>query len=301
LLRSVGVFGITGLDRLLCFMVVKDLQSFVAQTRTFVEKSLKPVLAEFEADLHPTSIIPTNTQKTYSTAISKTKSLWPIFLDTVTKIGQMQLLRRQISNLLNFSCKLDSNCLYFALDNMNKSLTADIQSHYLSPDTKPYPSDDNPLLSELSNYLETAGLHDPYTKIYITTSPLPAFPCLMFLFVVSQLPKFTHNLQLGAVVAKKQKEAHDWLPFVVGVITLLRQFHSLHTQQFLAYLGQYVRGFLNVALQAQKEVKADGYPEEVVAVLLFLEDFCRLGHVPRKIVEGYFPAYIFDHFNTIAQ
>lgn len=140
----------------------------------------------------------------------------------------------------------------------------------------------------------------------------------MFLFVVSQLPKFVHNLQLGAVVAKKQKDAHDWLPFVVGVITLLRQFHSLHTQQFLAYLGQYVRGylfmltasvvitdslpagrFLNVALQTQKEIKADGYPEEVVSVLLFLEDFCRLGHVSRKVVEGYFPAYIFDHFNII--
>lgn len=117
LMRSVGVFGITGtttiarrtqltitgLDKLLCFMTVKDLQSFVAQTRSLVEKSLKPVLAEFEADLHPTSIIPTNTQKTYSTAISKTKSLWPIFLETVTKIGQMQLLRRQISNLLNVS------------------------------------------------------------------------------------------------------------------------------------------------------------------------------------------------------
>ena len=60
--------------------------------------------------------------------------------------------------------------------------------HYINPDAVPYPSEDNPLLSELSKYLETTGLHDPYAKIYITTSPLPAFPCLMFLFVISLSP-----------------------------------------------------------------------------------------------------------------
>ncbi len=133
--------------------------------------------------------------------------------------------------------------------------------HYNNPDAVPYPSEDNPLLSELAKYLETTGLHDPYTKIYITTSPLPAFPTLMFLFVVSmenrlsfycfdyvtisQMPKYGYNPPLGAILPKKQKDSPDWIPLVVGVITLLRQFHSLHTQQFLAYLGQYVRACIH--------------------------------------------------------
>lgn len=91
---------------------------------------------------------------------------------------------------LQFSSKLDSNSLYCALENFNKAVVSDIQMHYINPDAVPYPSEDNPLLPELSKYLETTGLHDPYTKIYITTHPLPAFPCLMFLFVVShtQIP-----------------------------------------------------------------------------------------------------------------
>lgn len=48
-------------------MTVKELQGFTNQTRTLVEKekNLKQFLKEFEEDLHPTSIIPTNTQKTY--------------------------------------------------------------------------------------------------------------------------------------------------------------------------------------------------------------------------------------------
>lgn len=42
-----------------------------------------------------------------------------------------------------------------------------------------------------------------------------------------------------------------------------------------------------MGLQGQKEGKMEEYPEEVVSVLLFLEDFCRLGQVERKTVEGY--------------
>jgi WASH complex subunit strumpellin len=295
--RSVGVYGIAGLDRLLCFMTVKELQSFTAIVRNQVEKNLKKDVLNFENELHPTTHVPNpaDVNKIYSYGQSRMKSLVQTFLETVTKIGQMQLIRRQIANLLNYSCKLDSNGLYCALDNLNKAIVGDIQMHYINPDTVPYPSEDNPLLSELTKYLETAGLHDPYSKIYITTSPLPAFPCLMFLFVISQVQKFAYNPSLGAILAKKPKDSHDWMPLVVGVLTLLRQFHSLHTQQFLAYLGQYVRAYLNEKL-GQKEGKAEEYPDEVTSVLLFLEDFCRIGHVERKVVEGYFPAYIFDNF-----
>jgi WASH complex subunit strumpellin len=295
--RSVGVYGICGLDRLLCFMTVKELQSFTTVVRYQVEKHLKKDILNFENELHPTTQVPNSAEvnKIYSYGLARTKSLVGTFLETVTKVGQMQLIRRQIANLLNYSGKLDSNGLYCALDNLNKAMVGDIKMHYINPDAVPYPSEDNPLLSELSKYLETTGLHDPYSKIYITTSPLSAFPCLMFLFVISQATKYAYSPSYGAILHKKQKDFYDWIPLVVGVLTMLRQFHSLHTQQFLAYLGQYVRAYINEKLGA-KEGKVDEYPEEVTAVLLFLEDFCRIGHVERKMVEGYFPAYIFDNF-----
>ena len=54
-------------------------------------------------------------------------------LAVVLSIGQQQLLRRQISNELNFSCQLDSNLLCVALKAMNKSLMLDIRAHYRNP------------------------------------------------------------------------------------------------------------------------------------------------------------------------
>jgi hypothetical protein len=44
-----------------------------------------------------------NAQKLYAVAQTKTQKLWPVFLEFVTKIGQSQLIRRQIANELNVS------------------------------------------------------------------------------------------------------------------------------------------------------------------------------------------------------
>ena len=61
---------------------------------------------------------------------SKTVKLWAPILEFVTKIGQSQLMRRQIANELNFWCKLDSKLLSCALDVMNQSLVNDVKMHY---------------------------------------------------------------------------------------------------------------------------------------------------------------------------
>lgn len=54
---------------------------------------------------------------------------------------------------------------------------------------------------------------------------------------------------VGMLMHKKDKRAYDGTPFVVGVITLLKQLHSSVTTKFLGYLGQYIRGFVNISLQ----------------------------------------------------
>jgi len=222
------------------------------------------------------------------------KVTFPLFLDLTTTIGQMQLLRRQIANNLNFTCKLDSNTLFCALDAANKAVLKDIQQHYLNPEDKPYPDEENPLLSELSQYVENIGISDPFSKIYITTAPLENLACYLFLFVVSQIGKFGYNEQLSILLHRKDKRAYDGAPFVVGIVTLLKQFHSSTTGKFLAYLGQYIRGFVNISLQ--RDPKLFDQPEEVIQGMLFLEHFLKYSNYDRKVVEGLIPSYLFDQF-----
>ena len=44
------------------------------------------------------------------------------------------------------------------------ALLADIERHYQDP-SLPYPKEENPLLFELTAYLEAAGFHNPLLKV----------------------------------------------------------------------------------------------------------------------------------------
>jgi len=150
-------------------------------------------------------------------------------LDAMTNlivgVGQAQLLRKQISNELNFSCRLDSKLLCCALKNMNTGILKDIRAHYRDQEKNPYPKEDNPLLGELCKYLECAGLSDPVTKIYITSDPLQGFAVFLFAFLLSKLSALTYSKEFDTMMRRDRKVLIDGAPLIYGVVTILQQFH----------------------------------------------------------------------------
>jgi WASH complex subunit strumpellin len=124
--------------------------------RRAVSKGVAGYLSQLhDQQLHPTSHLPNQSNKLYQLAEQKLAKLTPLFLEPITRLGQMQLIRRQVANELNFSAKLDSKILSSALEAMNLALTNDVKAHYSNPDNKPYPG--NPVLPDIADYLETTG------------------------------------------------------------------------------------------------------------------------------------------------
>jgi WASH complex subunit strumpellin len=177
---------------------------------------------------------------------------------------------------------------------MNNAVLNDVKAHYSRPETKAYPA--NPILPNISKYLDVAGINNPITKIYMTTEPVEGLPgmiltiscnlvsslslltywciriVLMFLFVLAQMNKLQFDSTLSTLTCKDKKTPLDGAPFVVGVATILKQFHSTHTHSFLSFLGQYIRA--NISFSTP--IKGVGaIPPDVTNVLLFLEEFCR--------------------------
>ncbi len=313
LLRSVGVFGLHGIDRLLCFVMVDLLQRFVKKMAPMLDDDVEkekvrikaggkglPVwqhLDQISAMLNPTSVLPTGGARMYDDIMRKTEGLYPLLLQLVGRLGQAQLVRRQISNTLNFASRLDSGLLASALDATNKAVLADVQAHYSAPAEKPYPPADNPLMPDLSTYLELSGVSDPLTKIYVAAElRTKHLPLLMALFVLSELQNFAYDATLQQLVHKNKKKGFfDFAPFVVGVLSLFKQFHSLHVQLFLSYLGQYVRTMVNSMDRSKKNMSE--LPEPVVNCLMFLEEFVNYGGLQRRIVEQYVPKWLLDSFS----
>uniref|UniRef100_A0A673J3R2 WASH complex subunit 5 n=1 Tax=Sinocyclocheilus rhinocerous TaxID=307959 RepID=A0A673J3R2_9TELE len=266
---TLGTFGLNGLDRLLCFMIVKELQNFltVLQKNILKDKAVVDVFKALLSAVNPVKGIVANASKVYANAAAKTQKIWPAYLEAIMKVGQMQILRQQIANELNYSCKFDSKHLAAALDNLNKSLLSDIEAHYQDP-SLPYPKEDNTLLYEITAYLEAAGIHNPLNKIYITTKRLPYFPIVNFLFLIAQLPKLQYNKSQG-MTCRKATDPVDWAPLVLGLLTLLKQFHSRYTEHFLALIGQFIRSIMEQCTSQ----KIPDMPSDVVGALMFLEDY----------------------------
>ncbi|XP_060679176.1 WASH complex subunit 5 [Hemiscyllium ocellatum] len=294
--NSLGTFGLNGLDRLLCFMIVKEIQIFLGmlQRNVLRDKAIMDTIKPFQIHLNSVKGIIANSSKVYSAAVQKTQKIWSSYQDSILKVGQMQILRQQIANELSYSCKFDSKHLAAALENLNQSLLADVEAHYQDP-TLPYPKDDNTLLYEITAYMEAAGIHNPLNKIYITTKRLPYFPVVNFLFLISQLPKVQYIKNQG-MVCKKSTDPTDWPPLVVGLVTLLKQFHSRYTELFLALIGQFVRSIVEQCTTSQKIPEM---PADAVAALMFLENYVYYTKLPRKVVEAHVPSFIFDEFRTI--
>jgi hypothetical protein len=84
------------------------------------------------------------------------------FLEFISRIGQAQLLRRQISYFLQTGCQKNANILYKTLETYNASLVNDIcnkgkgEYHF---------SEDNNGVYELSALLEMCGLDDSLNKV----------------------------------------------------------------------------------------------------------------------------------------
>ncbi|XP_042898977.1 WASH complex subunit 5 [Parasteatoda tepidariorum] len=288
--KSIGTPGLTGLDRLMSFMIVTELQTLVRIYEKLIigDKSWQEALKNLQIAIQPTKQIIAQPARVYGPVMSKA-SKYPRFLESLMKVGQMQLLRRRIAYELNTSCKFDSKHLASALQTVNEALIADIELHYKDP-SKPYPKESNPLLYELSSYLEWSGINNPLAKIYITTRPLLNMSLFLFLFITSQLPKMAYDKSIDILISRKATDAIDGLPFVLGTLTFLQQFHQEHKNTFLSYMGQYIRSVVDGLGESNKL----DIPSDIINALVFLEEFARYGQLPRKAITNHIPSLLID-------
>ncbi|XP_077547549.1 WASH complex subunit strump isoform X4 [Haemaphysalis longicornis] len=295
--KSVGTPGLTGLDRLLSFMIVKELQAVLRSLERGVlrDRSWQELLAGMGQALQPLDGLVQNVGRTYSAALTKVAKTWSVFLESVLKVGQMQILRKAIAHELCTAAKFESKDLAGALQAMNDAVLAEVNALHKDP-SRPCPQEDNPLLHELATYLDWCGMYKPLSKIYVTTRPIGNLPLFMMLFTVTHMAKFTYISSQGGLVSKKGVDTLDGLPFVLGSFTFLKQFHQDNLTQFLAYLGQYVRSLLEEG--SVSVTKFADASTETTSILAYFEILVQHCDIPRKVVLNHVPGYILDQFRS---
>ncbi|CAG0896952.1 unnamed protein product [Darwinula stevensoni] len=290
---SIGTCGLYGLDRIFSFMLVTELQGCIDAIRAsamYKDKGAVESLSHLQGSVSRPADFAAHTLKLVQQAQSRHGKYLASLVDSLMRIGQMQLLRRRIGHELNSSCKFDSKHLASSLDAFNRALLAAIQDHYRDP-TKAYPGEDNAILYELNAYLEYAGMCDPLRKIYVTTNPLDHLSALLFLLLHSVFPRFALTRSLPVLVPKKLQDGIDGLPVVVGIFTLCKQFHSAVAKEFLLLLACFVRSQIEVAIGANR--MAEIPPDVRVAVHSF-QQFCGFAGLSAKEIDLQLPSIVFS-------
>lgn len=121
----------------------------------------------------------------------------------------------------------------------------EVKAHQLDP-TKPYPPTE--YLVELNKYLEWAGIYNPYHKIYVTTKNSHYYALFLFIFTIAHLPKFQYSKNLSALIGGRSSDQIDGAPFIVGIATVLKQFHIDILHFYVECMCQYILSLVNLHL-----------------------------------------------------
>ena len=299
--RAIGVSGLWGIDRLLSFRVVSMLRKAIGLFQHTTQGKLSSLFNQLAGELHPEYTLPRSGRTLFFTAARQCGKLNDDLFPVVHIIGQCQLMRARISSEINLGAQMNSNLLWSSLCTVNQSLLTDISHHYNNSSLHGYPCDENMVISEVAKYLDCSGFLDPMSKLYITCcDSSERLPVFLVLCCVSISSKLKYDSALNILVHLKDKDAVDGIAFIVGMFTILKQFHPEHMRIFFEYLGQYIRlsvkeGFTEHGKSAFTACAG------ALNCLYFLESLHVLGLIPQKAVYGAAPLYLLDGLSMFRQ
>lgn len=303
---TLGTAGLTGLDRLLGFQVIHAIRQAVVYISSRVESSeMRDCLESLQSVLTPNSSIPDPGSVVYTEYCARAGMNapgWNVWVESMSRIGQIQLLRCLLGSHLRASAKFESSTISYAVDAMNKALLADI----MDPRKATASGVENTevksrLLGELRKQLQLCGLYTPFHSVYITTKPADGCALLLFLVTISQLPRYVLDSHLGTLTSRMKKAALDCCPLIVGIGSILQQLHPSHTTTYVRLLGQYVRTYAESPGKQDKSSAKEGklkLANEVVNVVAWVLALSKYMSYPQDLLNSHFPPLLLDSLAT---
>ncbi|KAH7642710.1 wash complex subunit strumpellin-like protein [Dermatophagoides farinae] len=317
ILKNFGVAGTNGLDRLLSFQIVAELNTIFTMIDTNFTRSKSTIecfaiINNYLNNETPNGII---TSKSfighYLPMMNRLSKILSKLAESIGHLGQLQIIRQNLVYELRMASKFHARQLSSALEVLNNALMTDFQKQSTNiindeslEATEKLSSifkDESPLLFELSNYLEYNGQSEPLLKIYTKNRLPPNFETILLLLLISQMPKFIYvkdiNALTSSVSSQKNNESIDGTPFIFGILTILRQFHNDLSIRFFRFSSQFVNACIQAA-HSPNQQKQD-IPIEALNMLQFLHHCCTFGGYKRKLITQYLPDSIFDQFHCL--
>eukprot|EP01013_Petalomonas_cantuscygni_P033469 TRINITY_DN6045_c0_g1_i2.p1 TRINITY_DN6045_c0_g1~~TRINITY_DN6045_c0_g1_i2.p1 ORF type:complete len:457 (-),score=114.24 TRINITY_DN6045_c0_g1_i2:75-1445(-) len=318
---AVGTPGLQGIDRLLGFMCARCIQDGVVNIiRSRILPPLKETFDAIHQKLTPLDGFPPEAAGIFGGVLQgrlfatpQSRAPWYKMLSNIVTIGTIQLLRRHVASELVFASLLDAHPLTAALGPLNLAVLADLRRKYAEV---PPPAKVERLAAELSPLLDCFGQAGGFLKVYATTSAVPHAALVLFMCVLLALPRLAVDGQLSALVGIRTKESSskgevfpliDGFPLVVGVATVLQQFHTTHRHCFVSLLAQFIRVTADTsgvkeadqapaAKDARRRFEFGNLPPHTVCAMFFLQAYARVAGLSLMDMTDHTPPVLLSRF-----
>ncbi|KAK9877977.1 hypothetical protein WA026_020192 [Henosepilachna vigintioctopunctata] len=283
LTKAIEIAGVVGLDKLFSCMIVTNLNETIGflQNKKNKYPARKSIFATIQKEIELSTDV-SNPSKFYQNCINRTARLWPQFLDNVLKVGQLQLLRKLLAFHLNLSARFNAKNLEASLQSLSKALMSDMKSD------QDWTSED--VLFDLSHYFDYTGINNTFSKIYITSTAQLDYALLLFVFVISYLPKLSHPGALGSV-CKRPLDQVDGYSFCLGIHTMFKQFHTNINENFIQFITKYVMDFSSY----YRSSKITDPCVEAISAINFLETYSKFSKASDNYVQMYLSNEVKHH------
>ncbi|EJD76317.1 hypothetical protein LOAG_16709 [Loa loa] len=229
--EALSPMGVYALDRIASFHIVKYLYTLCEQ----LSEILCPIMTSLLNDITLVkTVVVAGRLKIFDCALSKFLPNSSRFIGTVSKIGQLQLLRQQILAVNQSALRQHSSNIFNAVATLNEGVVGDIRGRRGGCDAT--------FLSEFSVLLERCAITDPSMKIYIRRETPQLLIPAMFLILLAAISKFN---------VLKKADSTDISAFCAGFACILLQFNVL--QEFLALCNVYISATLLTTRGSMKQ------------------------------------------------
>ncbi|XP_015116377.1 WASH complex subunit 5 [Diachasma alloeum] len=293
ILRAIGTPGLFGLDKLLSYYTYVELGNIYKHVGTAKrDKAWGSLMEECRGIVNNSELSRNNPAKVYSVVVGTGGRVLPQIVESILKIGHLQLLRSKIAYELNTACKFEAKHMEAALRTLNSALLLELRRKGEDEVTR---AEENKLISELSVRLDWAGISDHLNKTYMNFPEGHEVDLIAFLVTICCLHKLFYCKSTASLLSRKIQDPVDAVVFTIGVHTLLRQFDVEVLENYISFLCKYVMAFVSTdGGKIGSEWEAEG-----TTVLHYIHLISKYANLPKSKILNHIPVMIIDHYKKV--
>lgn len=100
-------------------------------------------------------------------------------------------------------------------------------------------------MKDLTLCLEFVGFVKPQSKVYSLTRDLNQLPAVFTLLTLNALNYLEYNSFMYSFVRANKERLLDGPHFIVGILTIFKQYHSSNFMKYLMFLANYVKNIVH--------------------------------------------------------